>query len=366
MTPPLFAYALVSLSVLALTCLGLWLLVTTLACRVPPGHARAATLIVALSPPVLANAFLVFPDTVAFTVTCLALWTAYGPGRDLRWAPFVASAALGLLPWTHRKFTFFAAALLFVVALARRDELRVMSRSRVVALTGLFLVPAIGFHIWSWVHWGNLAGPQAIDRLPVSWQAALSGVPALLLDRENGLLVWAPIYVAAFAAWWHTRAKTWPLLVPALFLYLPSAANEMWWGGFAPAGRFLVPLVPLFAVPMASGLGDRVFARAVLALCVPQLVISAIGWQRPRSLWPRGDGHNRVLEMLPGIGQALNDMLPSFRTGPVDPVGATVVVLLVMAAGVALAWKMGSRPVAPAGPSLNSESLSRASRGGTS
>jgi len=48
MTPVLFAYALVSLFMLALTCLGLWLLVATLARRVPPGHARAATLIVAL------------------------------------------------------------------------------------------------------------------------------------------------------------------------------------------------------------------------------------------------------------------------------------------------------------------------------
>src|SRR3954469_12452072 len=74
--PVLFAYALVSLFMLALTCLGLWLLVATLARRVSPGQARAATLIVALSPPVLANAFLVFPDTVAFTVACLALWTA--------------------------------------------------------------------------------------------------------------------------------------------------------------------------------------------------------------------------------------------------------------------------------------------------
>ena len=55
MTPVLFAYALVSLFMLALTCVGLWLLVATLARRVPPGHARAATLLVALSPPILSQ-----------------------------------------------------------------------------------------------------------------------------------------------------------------------------------------------------------------------------------------------------------------------------------------------------------------------
>jgi hypothetical protein len=261
----------------------------------------------------------------------------------------VTSAALGLLPWTHRKFTLFAAGLLFVVAWARRDEWRVLSRSRATAIAAVFVMPVIALGAWTWLRWGHLAGPQALDGLPVSWGNATRGVPGLLIDRENGLLVWAPIYLAALVAWWQTRARTWPLLVPVLLLYLLSAANEMWWGGFAPAARFLVPLVPLLAVPLALGLANRVIARAVIVLCVPQLVISAMGWQRPRSLWPRGDGHNRVLEALPGIGRPLNDMLPSFRADAVDPVGTLVVALVLIAAGVALAW-----------------ATSRASRAGTS
>jgi hypothetical protein len=338
MTPILFGYALVSLFMLALTCLGLALLVATLARRVPPGQARAAALLVALSPPMLSHAFLVFPEIVAFAAACLVLWTAYGPGRDHRWPLVVTSGALGLLPWTHRKFTLFAAGLLFVAVLARRNELRALSRWRAAALAAVFLGPVIAFYAWSWLRWGSLAGPQALDGLPLSWRHATRGVPGLLIDRENGLLVWAPVYLAALVAWWHTRARTWPLVVPVLLLYGLSAANEMWWGGFAPAGRFLVPLVPLVAVPLASGLAHRVFARAVLVLCIPQLAISAIGWQRPRLLWPRGDGHNRVLESLPGVGQALNDQLPSFRMGPADPLAVAVVVVVLGAAGVALAW----------------------------
>ena len=88
MTPVLFAYALVSLFMLAVTCLGLGLLVATLARHVPPGHARAATWLVALSPPVLAHAFLVFPETVR-----LAWSPAWPSGRRtvpvviVRWAP---------------------------------------------------------------------------------------------------------------------------------------------------------------------------------------------------------------------------------------------------------------------------------------
>jgi len=364
MTPVLFAYAQVSLFMLALTCVGLALLVATLARRVPPAHARAATLLVALSPPLLAHAFLVFPDTVAFAVACLAVWTAYGPGRDVRWAPVVTSAALGLLPWTHRKFTLFATGLLFVVIWERRDELRRLCRPRALAMSGAFLAPQVVFYAWSWMQWGNLAGPVALDRLPLSWRTAAVGFPGLLIDREYGLLVWAPVYLAAFAAWWRTRASTWPLLVPALLLYLPSAANDMWWGGFAPAGRFLVPMVPLLALPLALGLADRVFARAVVALCASQLMISAIGWQWPRSLWPRGDGHNRVLEAIPGIGRTLNDALPSFRAGPVDPVAVVVVAIAVLATMAAIAWAMDPGTVGRL--SVSRRSPSPANREGTS
>src|SRR5688500_20144122 len=45
---------------------------------------------------------------------------------------------------------------------------------------------------------------------------------------------------------------------------LPSAAHEQWWAGFSPAGRFLAPLVPIFASMMGSVVQHGGYRRAFL------------------------------------------------------------------------------------------------------
>ncbi len=49
----------------------------------------------------------------------------------------------------------------------------------------------------------------------------------LLLDREYGLLPWAPVYLLLPAAWAIDRRASWPLLVPAVLLFLPCAAHDL-------------------------------------------------------------------------------------------------------------------------------------------
>jgi len=346
MGPGLLTYAITSLFMLALSCAALALLTATLARELPIAHARVAVWLAAFSPPLLANTFLIFPEVPALLVTCLTLWAARGPGRSRGWSLAVASAALGLLPWLHRKFILFAVGLLFVLYWERRREPGDSRVRRVEAMVA-FTVPVVAFLAWSWLRWGSPLGPLAMDGAPFTLRTFLSGAPGLLIDRENGLLIWAPIYLAALVAWWHTGARNWTLAIPAALLFVPSAAHDLWWGGFAPAARFLVPLVPFLVVALASQLARPLYARAVALLCVPQLVISAIGWQRPRALWPRGDGHNRVLDAVPGIGPAIQDLLPGFRTGPLDPIAIAITVGCVTLAGVALVWTLRRAPRPP-------------------
>ena len=346
MTPGLFIYAIVSLAQLALACLAMALLAAALVPAVPIAHARAAVWIAALTPPLLANSFLVFPEVPALVVTCAVVW-ACGAGRARSWSLPVAAVAIGLLPWLHRKFALFALGLLFVLLWERRAEIRAAPRR--AALAGaLFAAPVAAFFALSWQWWGNLGGPTAIDGVPL-WIGSLAmGAPGLLIDRENGLLVWGPIHLVALVAWWQTRARTWPFAVPALLLAVPCAAHNLWWGGFAPAARFLVPLIPFLAVALAPMLAGRRVVRALVVLGIPQLVICAIGWQRPRVLWPRGDGQNRVLEAIPGLGPMLDAALPSFRTGPLDPVAVAVTIAVV--AGVAVSLHYAMRPAAATSP----------------
>jgi hypothetical protein len=109
--------------------------------------------------------------------------------------------------------------------------------------------------------------------------------------------------------------------------------------------------VPLFAFVLAPALARPAFVRALAVLCVPQLVISAIGWQRPRFLWPRGDGVNRVLDAVPGIGPLINDALPSFRTGPLDPIAIAATIAICVAVIVVIHRAIAG-PDAPAASAL--------------
>jgi hypothetical protein len=106
-----------------------------------------------------------------------------------------------------------------------------------------------------------------------------------------------------------TWRRSWPFLVPVALLYLPAAAFVTgWWAGFAPAARYLVPAIPLLLVPFSLALEYVTVRRLALALCVPQLIIDAMVWQRPRLLWPPAEG-NPLLRLLGAPGRAYEWML---------------------------------------------------------
>ena len=47
-----------------------------------------------------------------------------------------------------------------------------------------------------------------------------------------------------------------------------------------------------------------------------QAIITALAWQFPRRLWPREQGTNQILDMIPVIGPAYSSWLPSVQTDP--------------------------------------------------
>src|SRR6185503_10796705 len=110
--------------------------------------AAVATLTVALTPPVLSHAFLVFPETLAFAIVCWVVRVSLADERTLTVrAMATAAAMLGLMPWLHRKYAIFVIALGIAVIVMRADWFRRQSRNTLIALGALFLVPHIAFHV---------------------------------------------------------------------------------------------------------------------------------------------------------------------------------------------------------------------------
>jgi hypothetical protein len=249
------------------------------------------------------------------------------------------TTALGLLPWFHRKYSVYGFLLLLAVTW-RQWAILVPERAvGWLAALACFLAPQVALMWWTWYYWGTFGGPLMLERAPFSADALRIGSLGLLVDLENGLFVWAPIYLFLPAAWVLARKPGAVWLAPIAALFLMSAAHDQWWGGFSPAARFLVPLVPIFALAAVGVVKHRVVRRLSVLLLLPQILISAYGWQYPRTLWPQGDGVNRVIgAMLRGVGLT-DGFLPSLRSphpetamalGAVAAVAAANAVVLVV------------------------------------
>src|SRR5262245_55136003 len=325
MTRGLFLYSLVSLTLLAATATATGLLARSLARTTAPRHAIAAALLVGLSPPVLVHSYLIFPEAFGFIAMCAVVCWMVNEKPTMT-GTLCLVAALGALPWCHRKYSFLVLACAAVMILRRPHFWRERSTGERAMLALLFFVPQIAMHAWTLLIWGTLGGPQMLDTLPFTLEGAPRGFLGLLFDRQYGLLSVAPWYLLMPAAWVLAGRRALWFLLPVLALDLPMAGFIVWWGGFSPAARYLVPLLPFGIAAMAWALEHPIFRRFAIAGAALQIPITAYAWQRPRTLWPIGDA-NPLLDALGPIGRAYEALLPPLTNG--QPLLWAVVVLAV-------------------------------------
>jgi hypothetical protein len=153
--------------------------------------------------------------------------------------------------------------------------------------------------------------------------AQMSGSPlraafGLWLDRSFGLLPHAPVFLVGLAGlvpMCRRWRETWPLLLAAVAVLAPVLPWRMWWGGQSPAGRFLVPLVPVLALAAAlrvtesprglarwawplAGVG---IALGLLAIARPADLLLLNRGDRPTRLWAALSGDAPVERYLPSL-----------------------------------------------------------------
>ena len=86
------------------------------------------------------------------------------------------------------------------------------------------------------------------------WDAALG----LLVSPFRGLFFFSPVLLIALIGIWpalrdrRQRAASLVALAGFAAIYLFTAASAMWWGGFAVGPRYLLPGLPLLAVPFGA------------------------------------------------------------------------------------------------------------------
>jgi hypothetical protein len=335
---------------------------------VPDPWALGSALAVGASPPVLAYSTTVHPDLAAGVALAgaalLALRLDEHPTRRASIACFLL---LGTLPWLGLGFV---PAGLAVGAVAIRS-LRKAQRPW-VTLVGLEVV-AVSIAVYLSVNDNLYGGPTPHSAelggetgtgasFPFGYLERTYRLAALLIDREVGMLRWAPVLALALAgAWLLVRERQGRLarVIPALRreeqavaigalavgAQLVSAAflaPTMF--GFWFPGRYLVAALPL-AIPLVA-LGLRRLPRIGAALIAVTLVCSA--WLYADLRW----GGGAWIDDRPGAPFGpLTDVLPLFEEGAVAPFVVAGVLGAAALAALALAfsaprWRAlrGARP----------------------
>ena len=276
---------------------------------------------VALTVPFMPHAWLIYPEIpAALIVAWASCWIWRGSDGAGIGRLVVRGAILALLPWLHTKFIIFLAvfgsAMLF--QLRRRPRAAAAFAAPVAASLASWLA-------YFYVIYGTF-NPEApygdYTRIFVLMRNVPRGLLGLLFDQKFGLLVYAPVYLfAAGGTWLMLRRREWRwlggILLAAVAIHVGSTTRlYMWWAGNSAPARFLVPILPCLAAPIAVA-AARWRSPAATAVLWTSLTVSVLiaigGLVDPQRLLlfsdPRGKG--RIVELLQGPAP-VTSLLPTF------------------------------------------------------
>ncbi len=335
------AYALagpkgVELFLAAIAALGVALAYRLALRVVPDPWALGAALAVGLSPPLLAYSTAVTPEaTAGAALAGAALLAVRLNARVARRDAIGCFALLGALPWLGTRFAAAGLLIGYVAARALWD-----ARRRTLAVGSVELA-LFSLALYVGINEALFGGPTPYAALPPGESATGASFPvgylersdrlvSLFVDRDVGLLRWAPVLVLTFAGlWWLWRARRDRLaravpelrelelaatvcagvlgvqLLVAAFL-APALA-----GSWFPA-RHLIAVLPLTIPLVAWGLRHAPRAGTVLAA----LTLAASVWLYIDVRW---GGGSLVADLPDAPFGPLTDLLPSFAAAEPGP-----------------------------------------------
>lgn len=262
----------------ALSALAFVLAVALARRLVPDPWATAAPVIVALSPPALAYSTALYPETAAAAALAGACLLALRARERPRVRTAAAAAGcLAVLPWLGLKYLPVAAAVgcVLVAWMLRRHRGFAALVAAEVAFTSLVTYVSFNDAVYSGLTpFSALSGGAEATgaRTAGDYAGRLDHVTGVWMDRDAGLLRWAPFLALAFvAAWllWRSRRERIARAVPAqgeidaaggllclaVLAQLVTAAllapflDGPWFGG-----RQMVVVLPLLGALCAWGL----------------------------------------------------------------------------------------------------------------
>jgi hypothetical protein len=258
-----FGYTGARVMIVLLTAIG-GMLIWRIGWRVTdsPQAAWFAWAAVVLTPTFAVHSFAVFPDGPGLLAVAAAvlLLVQLARGDEPGLLPVTLTGiALAALPWLHTRFALLAGGFGAVIAL-RLIALDAPAARRALRLIALLAVPIVSALLWFYffkVHYGTFdpRAPYPPEEQRLSW--IIPAIQGLWFDGQFGLAAYAPAVAVVFGGWLIAPAKTSRRLMLetaaiALAYLCAITTIRMWQAGRpAPPARFLMALLPVFAVPLS-------------------------------------------------------------------------------------------------------------------
>lgn len=231
--------------------------------RVAGGTPEAVAWVVALSPPLLPFAGLVFTEVPAALVVAFVLRHGRRLAHKPAWVAFSLALAVSFLPWLNVRYVPVSVVLLLYLLWHR------FSRSGALSVVGPAVASAVAIGLYHFALYG-FVDPRLVygRRHDLSLLRIPEGVAGILFDQEFGLLVYAPIYAFALVGFAfllrRSRAIGLAALAVAFVTLAMTGSWVMWRGGWNPPARFLVPVVSALALAVGAALPRGLTAPAAL------------------------------------------------------------------------------------------------------
>lgn len=229
--------------------------------------------------PILHFSSMLYPELLGATLTATGLFLLDRPLT--RRCALLMGMCIGVLPAMNARYWTLAASLA-ILCLARLGEAKRWTLLPFVAVLPLVVVatevwvdravygvslPNAGYFL---VLHG--ASPAIYSQSTPFAPDFLRGWVGLWLDRYWGVFVGAPVFLLALAGvpalWLRSRRLAIRILVLFAPYFVAVASTTFWQGGPSALPRFLVPVLPLFALPLAAILDNRfrILAGALTAV----------------------------------------------------------------------------------------------------
>jgi hypothetical protein len=294
--------------------------------------ADAAAWTLALSPPLIHYAGLVFSEVPAALLLCVCLRRLLDPRVLGGAAAWLTGAGIAFLPWLNVRYAPLSLILIALAAWGRPPW-----RAALGLLTPA-LASAAAIAAYHWFLYGFFDPRRVYGRRPeLAWSALPEGLAGILFDQEFGLLVYAPVFVLAvpgLAPLARAQRRLAAASLAAVVVVMLTAGSwHMWRGGFNPPARFLVPIVPALALGVAAALRQRLTAPAAL-LAGWSVFCGLAGAAEPRLVHRDRDGTAPLFRRVSGA-EEWTRLLPGYVLAESAPDRARLT--LVWAAALLLA-----------------------------